>query len=108
MNDGIYNNIRRPALDFSTRGAASKAKAPASLLSNESVPTDSVATAVKAKASGGDQLHLSNVTKRVASEPSFDSAKVASIKQAIQDGQYPLDPRRIAESFHAIEQMIQE
>jgi anti-sigma28 factor (negative regulator of flagellin synthesis) len=34
--------------------------------------------------------------------------KVASIKQAIHDGQYPLSPRKIAESFHAIEQMIRE
>ena len=41
-------------------------------------------------------------------EPSFDQSKVASIKQAIHDGQYPLDPRRIAESFYAIEQMISE
>jgi negative regulator of flagellin synthesis FlgM len=41
-------------------------------------------------------------------EPDFDRAKVDSIKQAIQDGQYPLNPRKIAESFHAIEQMIRE
>jgi anti-sigma28 factor (negative regulator of flagellin synthesis) len=34
--------------------------------------------------------------------------KVDAIKQAIQDGQYPLNPRRIAESFYAIEQMIRE
>jgi anti-sigma28 factor (negative regulator of flagellin synthesis) len=33
---------------------------------------------------------------------------VESIKQAIQDGHYPLNPRKIAESFHAIEQMIRE
>jgi len=39
-------------------------------------------------------------------EPNFDRKKVDSIRQAIRDGQYPLDPRRIAESFLAIEQMI--
>jgi negative regulator of flagellin synthesis FlgM len=38
----------------------------------------------------------------------FDRVKVDSIKQAIHDGQYPLSPRKIAESFHAIEQMIRE
>ncbi|MGA0992004.1 MAG: flagellar biosynthesis anti-sigma factor FlgM [Burkholderiaceae bacterium] len=31
-----------------------------------------------------------------------------AIKQALQDGSYPLDPRRIAESFVAIERMIGE
>jgi flagellar biosynthesis anti-sigma factor FlgM len=39
-------------------------------------------------------------------EPNFDRKKVDSIRQAIQDGKYPLDPRRIAESFWSIEQMI--
>jgi negative regulator of flagellin synthesis FlgM len=37
---------------------------------------------------------------------SFDQAKVEAIKTAIQKGDYPLDARRIAESFYAIEQMI--
>jgi len=31
---------------------------------------------------------------------------VDCIRRAIEDGQYPLDPKRIAESFLAIEQMI--
>jgi negative regulator of flagellin synthesis FlgM len=31
---------------------------------------------------------------------------VDSIKKAIQEGQYPLDAKRIAESFVAIEKMI--
>jgi negative regulator of flagellin synthesis FlgM len=53
-------------------------------------------------------LQLSNVAARAMAEPDFDRVKVESIKQAIQDGQYPLNPRKIAESFHAIEQMIRE
>lgn len=54
----------------------------------------------------GNILTLSNVAQRVKDEPDFDRNKVEAIKQAIQNGQYPLDPRRIAESFVAIEQMI--
>ncbi len=109
MTDGIYNNVRRPAPDSSGRSSASKAKATSVLLSTDASAAEaSAAVSTKAKTGGPDQLHLSNVSKRLADEPSFDSVKVASIKQAIQDGQYPLDPRRIAESFHAIEQMIRE
>lgn len=108
MTDGIYNNVRRPAPDSSARSSASKAKAATSSLPTDAAAADALAASAKAKSSGADQLELSNVSKRVADEPSFDSVKVASIKQAIQDGQYPLDPRRIAESFHAIEQMIRE
>jgi negative regulator of flagellin synthesis FlgM len=39
-------------------------------------------------------------------QPEFDRAKVESIKQAIKDGNYPVNPRRIAESFVALEKMI--
>jgi negative regulator of flagellin synthesis FlgM len=41
-------------------------------------------------------------------ETDFDRAKVDSIKQAISEGNYPLNARRIAENFLAIEQMIQD
>ena len=45
---------------------------------------------------------------RINKEPEFDRAKVDAIREAIHNGQYPLDPRRIAESFLAIEQMISD
>jgi negative regulator of flagellin synthesis FlgM len=51
---------------------------------------------------------MTNVAQKAMAEPDFDKVKVESIKKAIQDGQYPLNPRRIAESFYAIEQMIRE
>jgi len=109
MTDGIYNNnVRRSAPDNAARASAGKAKSSEGLLTTESAMADAATASVKAKTGGPDQLHLSNVSKRLSDEPSFDSVKVASIKQAIQDGQYPLDPHRIAESFHAIEQMIRE
>ena len=53
-----------------------------------------------------DEINLRKVAQRMHEEPNFDRKKVDSIRQAIRDGQYPLDPRRIAESFLAIEQMI--
>jgi|LauGreDrversion4_2_1035121.scaffolds.fasta_scaffold1703478_1 negative regulator of flagellin synthesis FlgM len=64
------------------------------------------AKSAAAASPGDDQLVLSDVAKQAMSEGSFDRAKVDAIKQAIQDGQYPLNARRIAESFVAIEQMI--
>jgi negative regulator of flagellin synthesis FlgM len=36
----------------------------------------------------------------------FDATKVARIKEAIEQGNYPLDSKRIAENFMAIESMI--
>ena len=38
--------------------------------------------------------------------PDFDADKVERIKQAIRDGNYPLDSRRIAESFVALEKLV--
>ena len=111
MTDGIYNHVRCPAPDSSARSTANKAdaKAASGLFSSETtVASEAAASAAKSKSAGADQLHLSNVTKRLSDQPGFDRAKVESIKKAIEDGLYPLDPRRIAESFHAIEQMIRE
>ena len=53
-----------------------------------------------------DQVVLSNVMQKAQNAPGFDQAKVDSIKKAIKDGQYPLDPKRIAESFNALERLI--
>lgn len=56
-----------------------------------------------------DTLELSAAARTpTAGEAPFDRAKVDAIKQAIERGQYPLDPRRMAESFLAVEQMINE
>ena len=63
-------------------------------------------TAKAAKSAGKDEVVLSDIAKRAMAEPAFDRSKVDAIKQAIQDGNYPLNARRIAESFVAIEKMI--
>lgn len=60
----------------------------------------------RAAAPATDELRLSKVAQQVMQEPEFDRAKVDAIKTAIQQGQYPLDSRRIAENFVAIEKMI--
>ena len=107
MTDAISNYGQRAQSDASLRSALDKANRKSS--SKDSSALDSSAPAAStAKAPGADQLQLSNVAARAMAEPDFDRAKVESIKQAIQDGQYPLNPRKIAESFHAIEQMIRE
>ena len=53
-----------------------------------------------------DRVELSGVQERAMASPDFDSEKVERIKQAIREGNYPLDSRRIAESFLALERMI--
>ena len=107
MTDAISNYGQRAQSDASLRSALDKANRKGGASSN--VTSDVAApVATTAKAPGADELHLSNVAARAMAEPDFDRVKVESIKQAIQDGQYPLNPRKIAESFHAIEQMIRE
>jgi len=106
MTDGIYNNVKRPGPGSAGMSNASNAKK--SVASESSSPPDVAASSKKASAKGVDEVQLSNVDKIMAQEPSFDRAKVDAIKLAIQNGQYPLNARHIAESFHAIEQMISE
>jgi negative regulator of flagellin synthesis FlgM len=107
MTDAINNYGQRAQSDATLRSALDKTnrKNGSTATAQGSIPAPlggAVSTA------GADELHLSNVTARAMGEPDFDRVKVESIKQAIKDGQYPLNPRKIAESFHAIEQMIRE
>jgi negative regulator of flagellin synthesis FlgM len=106
MTDAISNYGQRAQSDASLRSALDKVNRKSG--SSSSAATETPAPTSSAKAPGPDELRLTNVAARAMAEPDFDRAKVESIKQAIQDGQYPLNPRKIAESFHAIEQMIRE
>ena len=102
MTDPVSNSGRRAQSDPSVRSAMEKTD-------RKSAKPETAADATPAKpAVGSDAVQLSNVTARAMAEPDFDRVKVESIKRAIQDGQYPLNPRRIAESFQALEQMISE
>jgi negative regulator of flagellin synthesis FlgM len=68
-------------------------------------PASEAASSALAPAAS-DEFVLSDVAKQAMNGDTFDQAKVDAIKKAIQDGQYPLDSRRIAESFMAVERMI--
>jgi len=109
MTDAISQYGRQGQLESSVRGSLDrldKKAAPDAAAQNQvALATESKPTVAKP---GPDVLILSDVAKKAMVEPAFDRAKVDSIKKAIQDGQYPLDPRRIAESFVAIERMIRD
>lgn len=74
----------------------------------DKAPDAMAAAATRAPAPADDKLELSQAARLSAQEPTFDRAKVDAIKQQVEQGQYPLDPRRIAENFLALEQMIRE
>jgi negative regulator of flagellin synthesis FlgM len=75
---------------------------PAKPRSAEARPAGAAAT------TEGDRVELSAGAQQLASEPGFDAAKVAQIKMAIATGNYPLDARRMAESFVSLEQMFDQ
>ncbi|MEY2782691.1 MAG: hypothetical protein RLZZ239_707 [Pseudomonadota bacterium] len=104
MTDSISSYGRRVQTEASRRDALDKAAAKAT----PSLLEEAAGKPAPAKVGGGhDQLQLSNVAQKAMAEPDFDRAKVESIKQAIQDGQYQINPRKIAESFLAVERMIE-
>ncbi len=53
-----------------------------------------------------DEVQLSDETVIELRRAGFDEAKVAQIKQALADGNYPLDPKKIAEGFTEIEKLL--
>jgi len=57
--------------------------------------TDPVkAEQAKVAAARDDELILSPIAKQAMAGPAFDRNKVQAIKQAIQDGSYPVNGRR--------------
>jgi negative regulator of flagellin synthesis FlgM len=104
MPEAINNQTRMSQSNASMRSALEKVD---KKQGPQAQATAEDAAPVKAKASNIDTLSLSNVAERVKEQPSFDRAKVESIKQALRDGNYPLNPRRIAESFVSLERMVQ-
>jgi negative regulator of flagellin synthesis FlgM len=58
------------------------------------------------KENGVDTVELSPSTLTELDRAGFDEAKVAQIKQELENGNYPLDPKRIAEGFAEIEKLL--
>lgn len=109
MTDPISNNSRPVQTDVSMRKALEKAKGGgfAGAVTQAATPESEIAASKSAAAQRGAEVPgFKKITERLNKEPEFDRAKVDSIKQAIQNGQYPLNPRRIAESFIALENLI--
>jgi len=53
-----------------------------------------------------DNVKLSALTEQALQNAEFDQEKTARIKQAIEQGNYPLDHKRVAESFLSLELLI--
>ncbi len=53
-----------------------------------------------------DRVELSTEARAELDKAGFDAEKVDQIKQAIADGNYPIDARRIAEGFSNIEKLL--
>ena len=104
MSDPISSNAAR----ISSSNSASRTtldklnKKPSAVKSDAA--SESKATV---KSQGNDSVNLSNVKDRIDAQPDFDRAKVDAIKAALQQGSYPVNPRRIAENFVSLEKMIQ-
>ncbi|MDC1319558.1 flagellar biosynthesis anti-sigma factor FlgM [Litorivicinus sp.] len=56
--------------------------------------------------SNTDRIELSAEAKTELDKAGFDSEKVERIKQALSDGNYPIDARKIAEGFADIEKLL--
>ncbi len=101
MTDPINSYARRVQSDPTLRAAIGQVGRQNADAASRTPPEQAVRPAT-------DEVTLTNVAQRAMAQPDLDRAKVDAIKQAIQDGQYPLNSRKIAESFMALEQMIKE
>ncbi len=76
----------------SVRSDSSSASSRSESSSQSKAPQDAVSLSQQGKAIG--QMHA-----ELAAQPSFDSAKVAAIKEAIANGSYTVDPEKLADNM---------
>jgi flagellar biosynthesis anti-sigma factor FlgM len=105
MTDAISNQPRIPTANTSLNSTIGSQSSTTTLTGGSSSQAPAVANVPY---SGSDTLSLSNVSQQVAEQSGFDQNKVNSIKQALQNGNYAIDPRRIAQGFTALEKLIKE
>ncbi len=103
MSDPVSNNARI-ANQAASRAALEKLDNKSKAVKNAPSPEAKAAPAPAPQ--NADTVNLSNVTQRAKDAPDFDHAKVEAIKTALREGTYPINPRRIAENFVALEKMI--
>ena len=103
MSDPTSINTRVTNTAANRSTAAKLDAKPSTGKSDSSVETKS---APAAPPPGADTVNLSKIAQRINDTPDFDRAKVEAIKTALREGSYPINPRRIAENFVALEKMI--
>ena len=103
MSDPVSNNARI-ASQAASRAAMEKLDNKSKAVKNAPSPEAKAAPAPAPQ--NADTVNLSNVTQRAKDTPDFDRVKVEAIKTALREGSYPINPRRIAENFVALEKMI--
>ncbi|KII80490.1 flagellar biosynthesis anti-sigma factor FlgM [Vibrio renipiscarius] len=99
---GIDNIRAGQTLTTSTRNPARSSESTTSSTSTTKTsyaPQDAVSLSSAGKAVG--EMH-----NKMASQPSFDQAKVASIKEAIANGSYSVDPEKLADNMIKFEKEL--
>lgn len=92
---GSKNGYGSPAVDTKNTGKPSAAS------QNGTAPESSSEDAGVSLSSGASAMK--QLTQTLASSPSFDQSKVDQIKSLIANGQYTVDPQKIAQKFLEME-----
>ena len=88
-----------------TKQFVSDKNANAPVSSNESSTSSNPSTEVKVGVEASS-VNLSDAVSQAVEAGSFDEVKVAALRAAIMDGNYPLDAKRIAENMATLERLI--
>ena len=101
MNDSISNSL--PPTNRQQRPTTVEGKA---AIAPQSVSVEAESQLNARAAAQTDSVKLSELAEKALNNAEFDQEKTTRIKEAIEQGNCPLDHKRIAESFIALEQLI--
>ena len=101
INNTNLNPLKRSDGNASPSGKASQSNPG----SDGHKPTTRAADSVELS-SGAHRLN--ETTRRLAAEDSFDAERVESIRNAIEQGRYPIDAERLASKFMELETQLNQ
>ncbi|MGL6258154.1 flagellar biosynthesis anti-sigma factor FlgM [Vibrio sp. WXL103] len=98
---GIDNIRTGHTMTSTTRGAQRSDSSTASTQNTTARSSDQDSVSLSQQGKDIGAMH-----SQMASSPSFDSAKVAAIKEAIANGSYTVDPEKLADNMLKFEQEL--
>ncbi|MCL6414436.1 flagellar biosynthesis anti-sigma factor FlgM [Aestuariirhabdus sp. Z084] len=106
MAINVNNNLLNPAGTRSSESNERRGDAVAPPKADQAQTSQASTTRTDSVNLSAEGKSLRQIEEKLASQPDIDQDKVARVKQAIADGSYQVDARKLAENLYSLETQL--